>query len=109
MFFSVVAPLPPTDVIVSGITTRTARITWEHSVVTFLNNLTTISGYRIIARQSSLNISNVVVEVNVTQVSYEFPSTLEEFTMYSCEVYARNSFGYGEPSQAVRFRTLQDG
>lgn len=104
-----VPPLAPTGVIVSSITTRTARVTWDHSVVSFLNNLTKVAGYRIVARQNAFNISDVVVNVPLNQTVYVFRSTLEEFTVYSCEVYARNSFGYGVPSEAVQFKTLQDG
>lgn len=100
-------PLPPGNVQVSGVTTRSATVTWHHSVVTFLNDLTSISGYRVIARQTSFNISDLVVELLPTQLSYSFPSTLEEFTMYTCQVYAKNSFGYGTASQTVQFKTLQ--
>ena len=84
-------------------------MSWDHSVVTFQNSLTAIAGYRIIAIQSAFNISDIMVEVPRTQDIYTFPSVLEEFTMYTCKVYAKNSFGYGEPSQAVKFKTLPDG
>lgn len=78
-------------------------------MVTFLNGLTAVSSYRIIARQSSFNISDLVAEVPSTQTFYSFPSTLEEFTTYTCEVYAGNSFGYRSPSQTVQFKTLETG
>ena len=107
--FASVAPPPPTDVIISSVSRRTARVSWNHSVVIFINNLTVVTGYRIVARQSVFNISDIVIEVPHTEASYVFPSTLEEFTVYSCEVYATNSFGYGEPSQTVQFKTFQDG
>ena len=102
-----VPPSPPTNVRVSQVSTRTARVTWRAPTVSFSNSLTRVSSYRIVARQSSFGIPDVVVQVPSTQTSYSFPSTLEEFTPYTCEVSARNSFGYGRSGQAVRFKTLE--
>lgn len=102
-----VPPLPPTNLGYSRVSTRTARLSWRAPAVTFLNSLTSVSSYRIVARQDSFNISDLVIEVPFTQTIYSFPSTLEEFTEYSCEVHAGNSFGYGRPSQAVQFQTLE--
>ena len=101
----IVPPPPPTNVQFSMVGTRTARLTWQAPVVTFLNQLTSVSSYRVTARQTSFNISDVVAEVAHTVTVYTFPATLEEFTEYECEVSAGNSFGYGEPSQAVHFKT----
>lgn len=94
---------------VSGIGRRTARVTWEPPAITFLNSLTTLAGYRLVASQTQFNISDVVVDVPPSVTSYTFPSTLEEFTAYQCAVYAKNSFGYGTPSRNMQFTTLQDG
>ena len=50
-------------------------------------------------------MTDLVIEVPSNKTTYTFPSTLEEFTLYTCRVYAGNSFGYGEPGQAVQFMT----
>ena len=102
-----VPPSPPTNVQVSQVSTQTARVTWRAPTVSFSNSLTRVSFYRIVARQSSFDIPDVVVYVPSTQTSYSFPSTLEEFTAYTCEVFANNSFGYGRSGHAVRFKTLE--
>ncbi len=94
---------------ISNVGKRTAQITWEPPVISFLNTLTALAGYRIIATQTQFNISDIVVDVPPSVTSYMFPSTLEEFTVYRCAVYARNSFGYGTPSTNMQFTTLQDG
>ena len=91
----------------SAITTRTARIQWRTPTIVFLNDLTRISSFRIIATQDSFNITDVVIDVPPSQNTYTFASTLEEFTVYSCRVFAENSFGYGEPSTAVEFKTVE--
>lgn len=100
-------PLPPTNVEVSRVSTRSARLSWQPPTVTFLNSLTSVSSYRVVARQTSFNISDLVVELPSTQTAYSFPSTLEEFTVYMCEVHASNSFGYGAPSQPVTLKTQE--
>ena len=78
-------------------------------MVSFLNSLTKITNYRIVARQRQFNISDVIVNVPFTATSYNFPFTLEEFTHYSCSVYSKSSFGFGDPSSGMEFTTLQDG
>ncbi len=102
-------PVPPTNVVFSRVSTRTAKLAWQAPTVEFLNILTSVSSYRVVAKQDSFNISDFVIQVPHTQTTYTFPSTLEEFTVYSCEIHARNSFGYGQPSQAVQFKTLEAG
>ncbi len=106
MYFSVPPP-PPTAVQVFRVTKRKAEVHWRAPAVRFLNMFTMISSFRIVAAQNSFNISDLVIEVPPTQSMYTFPSTLEEFTVYTCRVYAGNSFGYGESSQVVEFKTLQ--
>lgn len=105
----VVPPLPPTGLQFSLVGTRTAKLSWEAPEVVFLNQFTSVSSYRVIARQTAFNISDVVADIAYQKTSYTFPSTLEEFTEYECEVLAGNSFGYGLPSQPVHFKTHETG
>ena len=105
-----VPPLPPTNLHVSGIGNRTATLTWQAPVVTFLNSLTALSSYQVMATQEQFsNVSDICVNVSVDVATYTFPQTLEEYTVYTCSVKARNAFGLGNATQAVTLRTLQAG
>ena len=105
-----VPPLPPTNLQVSGIGNRTATLTWQAPVVTFLNSLTAVSSFQVMATQEQFsNVSDIYVDVGGGTTTYTFPQTLEEYTVYNCTVAARNSFGLGYASQAVTLRTLQTG
>ena len=108
--FFPVSPLPPTNLQISGIGNRTATLNWQAPVVTFLNSLTAVSSYQVMATQEQFaNVSDIYVDIDANTTTYTFPQTLEEYTVYNCTVAARNSFGVGSASQAVTFRTLQTG
>ena len=105
-----VPPLPPTNLQVSGIGNRTATLTWQAPVVTFLNSLTAVSSYQVIATQEQfVNVSDIYVNVSLGVTTYTFPQTLEEYTVYTCTVKAENTFGLGNATQPVTLRTLQSG
>ena len=77
-------------------------------MVTFLNSLTAVSSYQVMATQRQFaNVSDIYVDVGDT--TYTFPQTLEEYTVYNCTVRAKNSFGLGSATQPVTLRTLQSG
>ena len=105
-----VPPLPPTNMQVSGIGNRSATLTWQAPVVTFLNSLTAVSSYQVMATQEQFaNVSDIYVDVDANTTTYTFPQTLEEYTLYSCTVKTRNAFGLGNATQPVTLRTLQAG
>ena len=105
-----VPPLSPTNLQVSGIGNRTATLTWQAPVVTFLNSLTAVSSYQVMATQEQFaNVSDIYVNVSVGVTTYTFPQTLEEYTVYTCTVKAGNTFGLGNATQPVTLRTLQSG
>ena len=105
-----VPPLPPTNLQVSGISNRTATLTWQAPVVTFLNSLTAVSSFQVMATQEQFsNVSDIYVNVSVGVTTYTFPQTLEEYTVYTCTVKARNAFGLGNATHPVTLRTLQTG
>ena len=105
-----VPPLPPTNLQVSNISTRAATLTWQAPVVSFLNSLTAVSSYQVIATQSQFpNVSDIRVDVGAGVTSYTFPHTLEEYTVYACTIKAGNTFGLGSATQPVDLRTLQAG
>ena len=104
-----VPPLSPTNLQVSGIGNRTATLTWQAPVVTFLNSLTAVSSYQVMATQEQFaNVSDIYVNVSVGVTTYTFPQTLE-YTVYTCTVKAGNTFGLGNATQPVTLRTLQSG
>jgi len=106
--FVPVPPPPPTNLQVSSVGTRTATLMWQKPVIRFQNSLTDVSSYQVIATQSQFpDLVDVVVTVSAS--SYTFPQTLQEYTLYSCTVKARNTFGLGNASHSVEFRTLQAG
>ena len=106
--FVPVPPPPPTNLQVSSVGIRTATLMWQKPVIRFQNSLTDISSYQVIATQSQFpDLVNVVVTVSAR--SYTFPHALQEYTLYSCTVKARNTFGLGNASHSVEFRTLQAG
>ena len=79
-------------------------------MVTFLNSLTAVSSYQVMATQEQFaNVSDIYVDVGAGVTMYTFPQTLEEYTVYTCTVEARNAFGLGNATQAVTLRTLQSG
>ena len=105
-----VPPLPPTNLQVSGVGNRTATLTWQAPVVTFLNSLTAVSSYQVMATQEQFAaVSDIYVNVSVGVTTYTFSQTLEEYTVYTCTVKAGNAFGLGSASRPVTFRTLQTG
>ena len=105
-----VLPLPPTNLQVSGIGNRTATLTWQAPVVTFLNSLTAVSSYQVMATQEQFaNVSDIYVDLDANTTTYTFPQTMEEYTVYTCTVKARNAFGLGNATQPVTLRTLQTG
>ena len=105
-----VPPLPPTNLQVSGVGNRTATLTWQAPVVTFLNSLTAVSSYQVMATQEQFaNVSDIHVDIDPNTTTYTFPQTLEEYTMYTCTVKARNAFGLGNATHPVTFMTLQSG
>ena len=105
-----VPPLPPTNLQVSNISTRAATLTWQAPVVSFLNSLTAVSSYQVIAMQGQFsNLSDIRVDVDAGMTNYTFPNTLEEYTVYACTIKARNAFGLGSATQPVDLRTLQTG
>ena len=55
------------------------------------------------------NVSDIYVDVDANTTTYTFPQTLEEYTVYTCSVKARNAFGLGNATQPVTLRTLQAG
>ena len=72
-----VPPLPPTNLQVSDVSNRTATLTWQAPVVTFLNSLTAVSSYQVMATQEQFaNVSDIYVNVNGV-TTYTFPQTLE--------------------------------
>ena len=110
--FAVIAvpPLSPTNLQVSGVGNRTATLTWQAPVVTFLNSLTAVSSYQVMATQEQFaNVSDIYVNVGAGVTTYTFPQTLEEYTVYTCSVKARNAFGLGNATRPVTLRTLQSG
>ena len=105
-----VPPLPPINLQVSGIGNRTATLTWQTPVVTFLNSLTAVSSYQVMATQEQFaNVSDIYVDLDANTTTYTFLQTLEEYTVYTCTVKARNAFGLGNATQPVTLRTLQTG
>ena len=105
-----VPPLPPTNLQVSDVGNRTATLTWQAPVVLFLNSLTAVSSYQVMATQEQFaNVSDIYVNVGANTTTYTFPQTLEEYTVYTCTVKARNAFGLGNTTQPVTLRTLQAG
>ena len=79
-------------------------------MVTFLNSLTAVSSYQVMATQEQfVNVSDIYVNVSVGVTTYTFPQTLEEYTVYTCTVKARNAFGLGNSTHPVTLRTLQTG
>ena len=105
-----VPPQPPTNLQVSGIGSRTTTLTWQAPVITFLNLLTAVSSYQVMATQEQFaNVSDIYVDVDANSTTYTFPQTLEEYTVYTCTVKARNAFGLGNATQPVTLRTLQAG
>jgi len=105
-----VPPLPPTNLQVSNISSRAATLTWQAPVVSFLNSLTAISSYQVIATQGQFpNVPNISVDVGAGVTNYTFPQNLEEYTVYACTIKARNTFGLGSATQSVDLRTLQAG
>ena len=104
-----VPPLPPTNLQISDIGGRTTTLTWQEPVVTFLNSLTAVSSFQVMATQEQFaNVSDIYVNVNDV-TTYTFPQTLEEYTVYTCTIKARNAFGLGSATHPVTFRTLQTG
>ena len=82
-----VPPLPPTNRQVSNISTRAATLTWQAPVVSFLNSLTAVSSYQVIAMQGQFpNVSDIHVDVDAAMTNYTFPHTLEEYTVYACTI-----------------------
>ena len=107
---NLVPPLPPTNLQVSGIGSRTATLTWQAPVVTFLNSLTAVTSYQVMATQEQFaNVSDIYVNVDANVTTYTFLQTLEEYTFYTCTIKARNAFGLGNATQPVTLRTLQSG
>ena len=105
-----VLPLPPRNLQVSGVGNRTATLTWQAPVITFLNSLTAVASYQVMATQEQFaNVSDIYVDVDANTTTYTFPQTLEEYTVYTCTVKARNAFGLGNATQPVTLRTLQAG
>ena len=105
-----VPPLPPTNLQVSDVGNRIATLTWQAPVVTFLNLLTAVSSFQVMATQEQfVNVSDIYVDVDANTTTYTFPQTLEEYTVYTCTVKARNAFGLGNATQPVTLRTLQSG
>ena len=105
-----VPPQPPTNLQVTDIGNRTATLTWQAPVVTFLNSLTAVSSYQVMATQEQFaNVSDIYVDIDANTTTYTFPQTLEEYTVYTCTVKARNAFGLGNATQPVTLRTLQAG
>ena len=105
-----VPPLPPTNLQVSGVGNRTATLTWQAPVVTFLNSLTAVSSYQVMATQEQFaNVSDIYVDVDANTTTYTFPQTLEEYTVYTCTVKAGNAFGLGNATHPVTLMTLQSG
>ena len=79
-------------------------------MVTFLNSLTAVSSYQVMATQEQLaNVSDIYVDVEANTTTYTFPQTLEEYSVYTCTVKARNAFGLGNATHPVTLRTLQSG
>ena len=79
-------------------------------MVSFLNSLTAVSSYQVIATQEQFaNVSDIYVNIHANTTTYTFPQTLEEYTVYTCTVEARNAFGLGNSTQPVTLRTLQAG
>ena len=106
--FLTVPPLPPTNLQVSGIGSRTATLTWQAPVVTFLNSLTAVSSYQVMATQEQFaNVSDIYVDVDANTTTYTFPQTM--YTVYTCTVEARNAFGLGSATHPATLRTLQSG
>ena len=79
-------------------------------MVTFLNSLTAVSSYQVMATQEQFaNVSDIYVDVDANTTTYTFPQTLEEYTVYTCTVKAGNAFGLGNVTHPVTFVTLQSG
>ena len=105
-----VPPQSPTNLQVSGIGSRTTTLTWQAPVITFLNSLTAVSSYQMMATQEQFaNVPDIYVNIDANTTTYTFPQTLEEYTVYTCTVKARNAFGLGNATQPVTLRTLQSG
>ena len=105
-----VPQLPPTNLQVSDISNRTVTLTWQAPVITFLNSLTAVSSYQVMATQEQFtNVPDIYVDVDANTTIYTFPQTLEEYTVYTCTVKARNAFGLGNATHPVTFMTLQSG
>ena len=49
------------------------------------------------------------VNVSVGVTTYTFPQTLDEYTVYTRTVKARNAFGLGNTTHPVTLRTSQTG
>ena len=79
-------------------------------MVTFLNSLTAVTSYQVMATQEQFaNVSDIYVNVDANVTTYTFLQTLEEYTVYTCTIKARNAFGLGNATQPVILRTLQSG
>ena len=79
-------------------------------MVTFLNSLTAVSSYQVMATQEQFaNVSDIYVDIDANATTYTFHQTLEEYTVYACTVKARNAFALGNATQPVTLRTLQAG
>ena len=68
-----------------------------------------VSSYQVIATQDQFSIPDVFIDTGENMTSYTLFDVLEEYTFYSCSVKAENTFGLGDESQPVEFRTLQAG
>ena len=101
-------PSVPGNVRVSNVGQRTATVSWDPPINTFLNSLTAVSAYRVSASQGQFQQGNHTVTRGQHSRSHDFMD-LEEYTEYSFTVEASNTFGYGAASEPEEATTLEAG
>ena len=75
-----VPPLPPTNLQISNISTRAATLSWQAPVVSFLNSLTAVSSYQVIAMQGQFpNVSNIRVDVGAGAFHADYNGAIPSF------------------------------
>jgi hypothetical protein len=97
---------PPTDVMITSITSRSLTVTWMPPPISFQNGL--ITGYDVMAARVGVNETLVRPLVVYTNGALKTLTGLIPYTNYSVSVRAINIAGKSEYSIAVNGETLED-
>ncbi len=103
-----VPPPMPTNFQIVEFDDVSVTLEWQPPHNDFLNSLTQVFQYQIIATQESFAILNINVTIGASGTTYTL-EMLEEYVSYRCTVQAGNSFGFGSESNSVQFTTQQAG